>query len=180
MRRILLLALPLLLAAAPAAKTGPKTSALKGHDTHAPVDIDAARVEVHDNESQAIFSGGVHAVQGDMTLDSTSLKVFYEKKPNSDPEIQRIDAQGSVKMTSPSETARGNYGVYDVAQRTITLIGDVVLNQGDSVLRGQRMVMDLDSGRSTLDAASVGTPGKPATGGRVTGRFVVPPKKTTP
>lgn len=176
MRFLLPLALIALAAAAPAAKPAPKSSALKGHDTHAPIDIDSDRVDVHDRDNQAIFSGKVHAVQGDMTLDSATLKVFYEKKENSDPEIQRIDAQGDVKMTSPSETAKGNYGVYDVAQRTITLIGNVTLNQGDNVLHGQRLAIDLDSGRSTLDASSSSTPGKP---GRVTGRFVVPQKSNS-
>ncbi len=177
MRPLLLLAAILLAAAAPRV-AGPATSALKNHDTRAPIDIDAARVEVRDKDNQAIFTGNVHAVQGDMKLDSPTLRVFYEKKSGSDPEIQRIDAQGGVTLTSPSETARGAYGVYDVGDRQLTMIGDVVLNQGDSVLRGQRLVIDLESGRSTLDGASGG--GAAGAGGRVTGRFIVPQRRTTP
>ena len=177
MRIPLTLGLVLLTAAAPA-RVGPGSSALKNHDTRAPVDINAARVEVRDRDNQAIFSGNVHAVQGNMTLDSPTLRVFYEKRAGSDPEIQRIDAQGGVKLTSPSETARAAYGVYDVADRTITMIGDVVLNQGDSVLRGQRLAIDLESGRSTLDGASSGAGVQTgSSGGRVTGRFVVPQKR---
>lgn len=165
-----------LLLAAPALGQG--TSALKNHDTRAPVDIDAARVEVRDRENQAIFTGNVHVVQGNMKLDSPTLRVFYEKRAGADPEIQRIDAQGGVTLTSPSETARGSYGVYDVNNRQITMIGDVVLNQGDSVLRGQRLVLDLETGRSSLDGASgKATPGQ---SGRVTGRFVVPQRRTNP
>ncbi|WP_419816438.1 LptA/OstA family protein [Glacieibacterium sp.] len=171
--KIALILLPLLLATAAAAQN----SALKGHNTDAPIDVDAARIEVSDKANQAIFSGDVHIRQTDLKLDADSVKVFYLRPKTGDPTIQRLDATGNVVMTSPTEKASGRLGIYDVTQRQITLIGDVVLNRGDSVLRGQRLAIDLDSGRSTLDGANApGKPGEPATGGRVSGRFVVPPR----
>ena len=94
--------------------------------------------------------------------------MFYEREGGGNPTILRIDAQGGVSLATPSERARSSYGIYDVTQRQLTMIGDVVLTQGDSVLRGQRLAIDLDSGRSTLDGASG------STRSRVTGRFVVP------
>ncbi|RKH74980.1 OstA family protein, partial [Corallococcus praedator] len=70
------------------------------------------------------------------------------------------------------------YAIYDVTQKQITMIGDVVLNRGASQLRGQRLAIDLDTGRATLDGAGgAARPGAaPAPGGRVSGRFVVPPR----
>lgn len=169
-------ALALCLAAAPALAQGAGglgNSALRGHDTRAPIDIDAARVEVRDRESQAIFTGAVKIRQGSMSLDAASVRVFYERGGGNALAVRRVDAQGGVALTSPSERARSAYGVYDVDNRVLTMIGDVVLNRGDSVLRGQRLAIDLDSGRSTLDGAtSAANPGA----GRVTGRFVVPPR----
>src|SRR3546814_14732011 len=83
-------------------------------------------------------------------------------------EILRIDADGGVQVRSPSETARGDYGIYDLNSRIITLIGSVSLNRGDTQVRGQRLVMDLNTGRSTLDGGNVASPD----GGRGSGRFV--------
>lgn len=174
-----LLALALLALAAPAASQGGLAqSALARHNTRAPVDIDAARIEVRDRDNQAIFSGDVKVRQANLTLEAVQLLVFYERGGGQDLAILRIDAEGGVKLISPSERARGAYGVYDVEDRQITLIGNVTLTRGDSVLRGQRLAIDLENGRSTLDGAA--TAGAPQAGARVTGRFVVPERRSTP
>ena len=55
------------------------------------------------------------------------------------------------------------------------MLGNVTLTRDESVVHGARLVMDLDSGRSTLDGSAVGGT---SSGGRVTGRFTVPQKKT--
>ena len=150
-------------------------SALKRHDTDAPIDFDAATIEVRDKENQALLSGDVKIRQGSMTLDADSVKIFYARPVRGNPSVRRLDARGNVRLVSPSERASGNYGIYDVSEKQITLIGDVVLNQGESQLRGQRLAIDLVSGRSTLNGASTGgSVGKPSAGGRVSGRFVVP------
>ena len=152
-------------------------SALARHDVDAPISFEADRIEVRDTASQALLTGSVRIVQGTMTLTADQVKLYYTRTGGKDPQVDRLDAQNRVVLTSPSERATGRYGIYDVTQRVVTMTGDVVLTRGESVLRGQRLVIDLDSGRSTLDAAGVGGPGKPATGGgRVSGRFVVPPR----
>ncbi len=175
--RVSLPLLAVLLCALPAAA---QVSALKGHSTNAPIDVAADRMEVRDTQNQAIFSGNVAIRQGGMTLDADSVTIFYKRGTGTNPEISRIDAQGSVKLVTASETASGRYGIYDVVAKTITLVGNVELTQGGSVLRGQRLAIDLASGRSTLDGAGAPAKGNaPATSsGRVTGRFVVPPRTT--
>lgn len=156
-------------------------SALKHHNTDAPLDVDAKSIDVLDAKGQAVWSGDVHITQGDMKLDADTVTVFYSRaKKGGDPVIDRLDAQNNVKLVTPSETATGRYGIYDVGRKTVTLVGAVTLSHGDSVLHGQRLAIDLDSGRSRLDGASTGpaSPGAPTTSGRVTGRFVVPERKT--
>ncbi|MGI4879712.1 MAG: LptA/OstA family protein [Janthinobacterium lividum] len=167
----------LALSAAPLAA---QTSALKRHDTDAPIDVDAQKIDVLDADKKAIWSGDVHIVQGTMKLDADTVTVFYSRpiKSGGSPVIERLDAQNNVKLVTPGETASGRYGIYDVAQKTITLVGGVTLTRGESVLRGQRLSIDLESGRSKLDGAGTpAAPGQPATtSGRVSGRFVVPPR----
>jgi lipopolysaccharide export system protein LptA len=154
-------------------------SALKGHNTDAPLDVDAKAIDVLDANGKAIWTGDVRVTQGTMKLNADTITVFYSRsKKGGNPTIERLDAQNNVKLVTPSETATGRYGIYDVAQKTITLVGGVVLTKGENILHGQRLSIDLDSGRSKLDGAGTpAAPGQPATtGGRVTGRFVVPPR----
>jgi lipopolysaccharide export system protein LptA len=156
-------------------------SALKGHNSNAPVDVTADRIEVQDRADRAIFAGNVHATQAEMTLDTERLTVAYSNKPGgagaasstSGVQIHRLDAAGGVVVHSPSETAKGDFGIYDLDRRMITLIGNVRLTQGNNVVNGQRLVINLDSGRAVVDG---GPPGVNQSGGRVTGHFTVPQK----
>jgi lipopolysaccharide export system protein LptA len=162
----------------------PGVSALKGHNTNAPVDVTAQRLEVQDRADRAVFAGDVHATQGDMTLDTQRLTVAYSNKPGAAQtataqtggngagiQIDRLDATGGVTVRSPSETAKGDFGVYDLNRKLITLVGNVRLNRGDSQILGSRLVIDLNSGRAVIDG---GPAGVAQSGGRVTGHFTVP------
>jgi len=143
-------------------------SALKGHDANAPIDISSARIEVQERADRAIFAGNVIARQGDLTLSTDRLTVAYSSVGGI--EINRLDASGGVVVKSPSETARGNFGIYDLDRKLITLVGAVQLNRGGSQINGQRLVIDLNSGRAVMS----GAPGVDQNNGRVTGHFTVP------
>ena len=149
-------------------------SALQGHNSNAPVDVAADRIEVQDRADRAIFSGNVVVRQASLTLTAGRLTVAYASSGGI--QIQRLDASGGVTVRSPSETARGNFGIYDLNERIITLIGNVTLTRGDSRVNGGRLVIDLDTGRAVMDGgAAGGAPGvSSGAGGRVTGTFTVP------
>ena len=144
-------------------------SALKGHDSKAPIDVDAARLEAQDRADRAIFSGNVVVRQGTLTLRTARLTLAYANTNGID--INRIDASGGVVITSPSETARGDFAVYDLNSRLITMVGNVRLERNGSFLNGGRLTLDLDTGRAVMDG---GLRGINQSGGRVTGRFTVP------
>ena len=147
-----------------------QTSALKGHNSNAPIDVASDRIEVQDRADRAIFSGNVVVRQSQLTLTAGRLTVAYSNSGGI--EIRRIDATGGVTVKSPSETARGDFGIYDLDRKLITLVGGVVLTRGDSRVNGARLVLDLDSGRAVMDGG--GPPGTTNQGGRVTGTFTVP------
>ena len=162
-----------------ALSTGPAlgqdaVSALRGHNSNAPVDVAADRIEVQDRADRAIFAGDVVVRQAQLTLTAARVTVAYTSAGGI--QIQRIDASGGVTVRSPSETARGNFGIYDLNSRIITLIGDVRLTRGESHVEGGRLVLDLDTGRAVIDGGAAGAaPGtQSGTGGRVTGTFTVP------
>ena len=158
-------------------------SALKGHNTNAPVDVQADRIEVQDKADRAVFSGNVHAVQAEMTLDTPRLTVAYSgggaatssaANGGNNVQIHRLDAAGGVVVKSPTETAKGDFGIYDLDRKLITLIGNVQLNRETNQVNGSRLVIDLDSGRAVVDG---GPPGVNSSGGRVTGHFTVPQRQ---
>jgi lipopolysaccharide export system protein LptA len=158
-------------------KQGQPVSALKGHNSNAPVDVTADRIEVQDRADRAIFAGNVHATQAELSLETPRLTVAYSTgSGNADKNVQihRLDATGGVIVRSPSETARGDFGIYDLDRKLITLIGNVQLNRETNQVNGSRLVIDLDSGRAVVDG---GPPGVNSSGGRVTGHFTVPQRQ---
>ncbi len=158
--RFRLLALLPLLAVAPAA--GQRSGS--GFNSNAPVDIDADRIEVQDRADRAIFSGNVVARQGNMQMNAARVTVAYTN--SNGVQVERIEASGGVTLRTPSETARGNFAIYDVDRRIVTMIGGVHLTQGSNRVQGGRLVLDLNSHRAVMDGGG--------TGGRVSGRFTVP------
>ncbi|MFL6751935.1 MAG: LptA/OstA family protein [Sphingomicrobium sp.] len=176
-RRGTILALPVAAAAVAAtaalAQAAPQgrepISALKGHNSNAPVDVTADRIELQDRADRAIFAGNVHVTQAELTLDTDRLTVAYSS--NGGVQIRRLDAAGGVVVKSPSETATGQFGIYDLDRKLITLIGNVQLTRDQNRVAGSRLVIDLDSGRAVVDG---GPAGVNQSGGRVSGHFTVP------
>jgi lipopolysaccharide export system protein LptA len=168
-RKLTLVAGLSLLSLAVMAPAQQPVSALKGHDPDAPIDVAADRIEVQDRSDRAVFAGNVRVRQASLTLDTERLTVAYTSGGGI--QIRRLDASGGVTVKSPSETARGNFGIYDLDRKLITLVGAVQLNRDGSQINGQRLTIDLNSGRAVVDG---GPAGIDQSGGRVTGRFTVP------
>ena len=173
-----IVALPLLALSASHLPAAEPASALRGHNGNAPVDVSADRIEVQERADRAVFSGNVHVKQEELTLDTARLTIAYSSGGQSGGgqagggvQIRRLDAAGGVTVNSPSETAKGDFGVYDLDRKLITVIGNVMLTRQGSKVMGSRLVIDLNSGRAVIDG---GAPGVGQSGGRVTGRFTVP------
>ncbi len=172
MRQVLILASLAAFLAVPASG-----QALKGHNSNAPVDVDADRIEVQDRADRAVFSGNVRVQQAGLTMNAARLTVAYANGAGSGVEIQRLDATGGVTVKSASETASGEVAIYDLPRKLITMVGGVTLTQRGNIVRGGRMVIDLTSGRAVVDGRASGSPGvEGSTGGRVSGRFTVSKK----
>jgi lipopolysaccharide export system protein LptA len=149
-----------------------EVSALKNHDTTQFIDISADRSEVHQKENTAKLIGNVIATQGDLTFKADEVLAYYEGvEGSSRRDLSRLDAKGHVILTSPTETASGEWGIYDVKNRLITLGGKVVLKRGSTVIEADRMEMDLISGITKFEGV------KGSDKGRVKARFTAPEKK---
>ena len=157
-----------------------QAQALANHNGNAPVDMAANAIEVQDRADRVIVTGNVRVTQAGMTLTAPRMTIAYTRSGGTD--INRIDATGGVVVTKGDEMAKGNVAIYDLDRRLITMVGNVELRQRGNNLRGGRLVIDLNSGRATVDGrgAARGPDGNPVEGGtegRVTGTFTVPERK---
>ena len=83
--------------------------------------------------------------------------------------ISRIDAQGNVLVSTPTDIGRGDYGVYNADTGIVTLLGNVTITRGPNAIKGEYAVVDLNNNVSRM-MPGPSTPGTPAS--RVEGLFV--------
>jgi lipopolysaccharide export system protein LptA len=142
-----------------------------------PIQIEAARLEVRDKKKQATFMDNVKVVQGDTTMTSKTLDVFYESKdegkapapaskaaaknapmqqatpgPTGSSSIKRLEARGNVVVTQKDQVVTGDAAIFDTKTNLITMTGGVVLTQCKNVLRGDRLLVDMTTGVSRVEA----------------------------
>jgi lipopolysaccharide export system protein LptA len=154
-----------------------------------PIQIEAASLEMRDKKKEATFAGNVKVVQGDTTMTSKTLVVFYDSTPapaaaapagnskaaaksaapipaatpgpGGSSSIRRLEARGSVVVTQKDQVVTGETAVFDTKTNLVTMLGGVVLTQGKNVLRGDRLMVDMTTGVSRVESDS----------GRVQGLF---------
>ena len=160
------------LLAQPASKGPP--NALQGFSQNRdqPVHIESATLEVRDKDKVATFSGNVKVTQGDTGMRCKSLVVFYEQDgadadkgksmqaatpgPGGQQKIKKLEARGGVVVTQKEQTATGELGLFDMKTNTVTLTGNVVMTQGQNVLRGDRLIVDLTTSVSRVESGKDG------------------------
>ncbi len=197
----------LALVAAPAAalaqdggQPSSQVGGLKLGNSKAPVKIDADKLEMHDKEGKAIFTGNVVVQQGDALLRASQMTVYYVKaKKGADQKdagqkggadakpaasgpgvggldsssIDHIDLTGKVYLRSGTQVATGDTGHYDAKNQVMTLQGQkVVLTDGENVVTGCKLVAHLDTGLANVDSC------KGPSSGRVS--IIMAPKDQQP
>src|ERR1700733_8410671 len=147
-----------------------------------PIQIEAASLEMRDKKKEATFSGNVKVVQGDTTMTSKILVVFYESAtapaaapagntkaaakaapapiqsatpgPGGSSQIRRLEAKGNVVVTQKDQVVTGQTAVFDTRTNLITMLGGVVLTQCKNVMRGDRLLVDMTTGVSRVESDS--------------------------
>lgn len=165
-----------LAAAAAVALLAAPAAAQLAQNSDAPVDLTADELEVLNAQCLSIWRGSAEALQDSSRLRADVLKTFFHvtgstrtasATSTSCGELQRIEAEGNVYYVTPEQRVRGRNAVYDAATETITVTGDVVAAQGQNVLRGDRLVINVSTGHAQMHTDVKGR-GKP---GRVRGVF---------
>ncbi len=151
---------------------------LPNHNSNAPIDVTADTLDVAVRDGYASYIGNVLVRQDRLSIRAARVSLAFTTGGAVD--INRVEATGGVQVNADDLNARGNVAVYDLDNRLITMIGNVQLTQRGNRLSGNRLVINVGSGRATLSGGGAATGGEGSTGeagagqGRVTGRFTVP------
>ncbi|MBN8949968.1 MULTISPECIES: LptA/OstA family protein [unclassified Rhizobium] len=142
-----------------------------------PIQIESDKLEVHDQESQAVFTGNVKVVQGTTTMQAGKMTVFYKKKQPADAKqtdanpvakaakeqnqslasgnanIDHILVTDKVYLVSGTQTATAEDGSFDMASQLAILKGKkVVLTDGPNVFTGCQLTVHMATGEAQLDS----------------------------
>jgi lipopolysaccharide export system protein LptA len=131
-------------------------------------------LEWYDQKQVAVARGNAVAVRQGKTIKADILTAYMVKEapapgkaktpakpaaspagagaaaPAAESKISRVDAQGHVVVSNAIDTGRGDFGVYKADTGIATLIGNVVIERGNDVIRGQRGVIDLNNNVSRM------------------------------
>ena len=118
-------------------------------------------LEYFDGEKRAVAKGNAQARHDDQQIRADTLIAFFEPDTDDKMQVERVEAEGNVRVRTPTEVAMGDEGVYFVEEERATLSGNVKITRDDNQLNGEYAEVDLASGVSRLTGG--------ATGGRVHG-----------
>ncbi len=164
------------LAALAAATLPPSPSAmaqsldLGGGRGDGPIEVVANNgIEWQQDLRRFIARGDAVATRGQVTLRADELVAYYDQDGATDggsggggTEINRLEAHGSVRITSPTEEATGGDAVYTVADGRIVLTGAPVRLRTPSevVTAGERMIYDVVGKRAIAEGGATIDQGK--------------------
>lgn len=117
-------------------------------DTTLPVEVTADSLKVDQRNGNAVFTGNVLVIQGEMRLSAASIRVEYTEDGK---KIDKIYADGDVLLVSATDAAKADAAVYTIATGGVVLTGNVLLTQGETAIASERMVVDLKNGTGQLD-----------------------------
>jgi lipopolysaccharide export system protein LptA len=127
-----------------------------------PVRIEAAILEMRDKKKEATFSGNVKVVQGDTTMTSKVLVVFYEDKaaqPSTPADTKGAKGAAAGAKAAPTQSAGptpppGPGGSSSI--KRLEAKGSVVVTQRDQTVTGETAIFDAKANLITvLGAAGV-------------------------
>ena len=135
------------------------------------VDIWSDQLIVDHGEKLAEFVGNVKAVRGASTMTADRLKVYYRERGGKSARtlqgIEKIVAEGNVRITSGELEAEAGTSTYDPRMGTIVLSGkNTRVTTGKNTVSGSNITLFVEEERIRVSGGS---------GGRV--RTVIDPSK---
>lgn len=123
-------------------------------DPTLPIAVGADQSDFQKRKAEVVLKGNVTITQGVLNLFADVVTIKYHSGDTRDMgtqgTISSLEASGTVKVECEGDRAHGRLATYDVAAKTITLTGDVLLVRDDNILKGDTLVLDLATGNSSI------------------------------
>src|SRR4051812_26527959 len=117
-----------------------------------PIQIEAASLEMIDKKKEATFSGNVKVVQGDTTMTSKKLVVFYDSSQSAgagpQPGQKAAPKLTSAQAAPMQSTTPGPGGSSSI--RRLEARGNVVVTQKDQIVTGETAVFETRTNLITM------------------------------
>ncbi len=133
-----------------------QANAQLSRNSSAPIDITADEAEVINSQCLAIWRGAAEALQDRTRLRADTIRVHSAKRGDGCGSTERLEAEGNVYYVTADQAVRANNAVYTASSDTITLTGDVIIVQGKNVARGERLVVNVESGQAEMSSSARG------------------------
>ncbi len=119
-------------------------------DSDEPIEVVSDTLSVDQDTGEAIFTGNVVVVQGDLRMAAARVRVTYSDT-DTGREMDEMFATGGVLITQGEDAAEGNDARYDVISGMLRMTGNVLVTQGNATVAGDVFVMDMETGNGTVE-----------------------------
>ncbi len=119
-----------------------------------PVQVGADQMHSDQNTRTMYLDGRVEMIQDNARLRADHAQILYAEGGG---DVQHMEASGNIYYvttdTQGQQTIiKGDNAVYNKSDDTMVVTGDVILQQGQSVMTGNRLTSQVQKGITTLDA----------------------------
>jgi lipopolysaccharide export system protein LptA len=118
-----------------------------------PVEISADRLEADDLAKTLVFIGNAVAKQGEVTISGDRLTIHY---PPEGGDVERIVAEGNVRIVQGERVATGHRGEYFRAEERAVLTGTPRVSEGANSVQGHEITLFLRENRSVVKGGADG------------------------
>jgi len=120
---------------------------LMSFDTNidAPLKVDADKMYIDKIALEGGFSGSVVINQGPLNFKADQMKFIFTNDASL-PLITSLFAFNGVVISNQDMTATGNNASYSVNNNEIILLGNVTVENNFTTLKGNKLLIDLESG----------------------------------
>ena len=123
--------------------------------------VTADRLVGDSRDGYAEFIGKVEAVQGDFVINADRLKIYYRridpKTGASQEAVDKIVAQGNVRIRSQNRLAETDRAEYSVEDGTLILIGEnSTVTDGKNVIKGRKIRLNRADSRISVEGDDTG------------------------
>ena len=119
-------------------------------ETVGTIEAKSENLTIDSNAGTAIFSGNVEITRGKITLKAEKIIVSYSIDETSNRSLKQILAINDVFFIADGNLTQADKAIYNIKDNLLELSGNVLINQGSTKLSGNKLVLNLNTGKGSM------------------------------